>query len=259
MKIEKAKKSLGQNFLTDPNILRKIFEEISPQKGETIIEIGAGHGALTSLLAQSEAEIFSFEIDKQLFQEVKAKFPNVKFFNEDFLNFSLKDFHKEDFRIVGNIPYHITSPIIFKMIESVDIIKDSVLLIQKEVAQRIVAKPNSKEYGILSVLLGYFTNTKIAFHVSPNVFFPKPKVYSSVIHISFKKEREKIDEKLFVKIVKAAFNHRRKTLKNSLLNSIFKDCNLKNLELDLNKRAEELTVEDYVNLTKQIMGIINAG
>ncbi len=258
MKFDKAKKNLGQNFLTDPNILGKIFNEIAPKEKETIIEIGSGHGALTELLSQSGVKIISFEIDTNLFNEVRNKIPNVNFVNEDFLKFNLADFKsKRKFRVVGNIPYNITSPIVFKLIENINLIKDAVFLIQKEVAERIIAKPRTKEYGILSVLLSYFADVKLAFNVSPNVFIPKPKVFSSVIHIHFKQKREDIDEELFRKIVKASFNYRRKTLKNSLLNSIFKNCNFENLDFDFNKRAEELSVADYVRLTKSLMGILN--
>ncbi len=251
MQYPRAKKKFGQNFLIDSNILNNIIKEISPAKKERIVEIGAGQGALTSLLANSEAEIISFEIDEELFSQINGKFGNVKIINEDFLKFNLRNLFKgEKLRIVGNIPYNITSPIIFKLIENIDIVKDAVFLIQKEVAQRTVAKTGSKDYGILSVILGYFAEVKIAFDVSPNVFRPKPKVHSSLIHIYFKEKRNDIDEKLFIQIVKAAFNYRRKTLKNSLNNSIFKDCDFKKMEFNFNLRAEELSVEDYVGLTK---------
>ncbi len=258
MKFEKAKKKLGQNFLIDSNILTKIISEINPKKGEKIIEIGSGYGALTKPLSSSNAEIISFELDSEIYAKIKNEIKNVQFLNNNFLDADLTKFVGNNrLRIVGNIPYNITSPIIFKLIDNIEIIEDSVFLIQKEVAERIIAKPRTKNYGILSLLLSYFADVKLAFNVSPNVFRPRPKVFSSVIHIYFKHKRENIDEKLFVKIVKASFNYRRKTLKNSLRNSIFKDCNFKNLEHFLNKRAEELTTKDYIELTRILQGTLN--
>jgi 16S rRNA (adenine1518-N6/adenine1519-N6)-dimethyltransferase len=258
MKNIKAKKSLGQNFLIDPNILKKIVNEISPKSGDKIIEIGPGYGALTALLSESGAEIIAVEIDKSLAKNLK--FQNVKILNTDFLKLNLAELaEQQKLRIVGNIPYNITSPIIFKLLEEREIIEDAVFLIQNEVAQRIKAKPFTKEYGILSVILQCFAEVKYCFKVSPNVFKPKPKVDSAVIHLYFQKHKPCTNEKLFIEVVKAAFSHRRKTLKNSLMNSIFKDCNFKNIDFDLNRRAEELSIKDYVYLTERIKELKHDG
>jgi len=152
---------------------------------------------------------------------------------------------------VGNIPYNITSPIIFRLIENRDIIKDSVMMIQHEVATRLSAGPGNRDYGILSVILGYFAEIEYCFKVSPEVFYPKPKVDSAVIKISFRDQSQlrPVNEKLFFQTVKASFGNRRKTLKNSLMNSIFGNRDFSNFPVDLNLRAERLSIDDYLNIT----------
>lgn len=174
----------------------------------------------------------------------------------DFLDVDLKplyDKFNKKLRIVGNIPYNITSPIIFKMIYNYGLVEDSVLMMQDEVARRITAKERTKEYGILSVLVQYFSNVKYCFKVPPTVFYPKPKVSSAIIHINFKgKVDNAADIDIFIKTVKAAFGNRRKTLRNSLRNSIFGNCNLDNLGIDLSRRAEELKVEEFADLSRKL-------
>lgn len=245
-------KRFGQNYLQDNNILNKIVKEISPDKDDLIIEIGPGTGALTARLAESGGDIIAIEIDKRVKEELAEKFPGVTIKNEDFLKTDLKEINSlrnKPIRIAGNIPYNLTSPIIFKLIENADFIKDAVLMIQYEVARRIVAEKRSKDYSILSVILRYFTDVKFCFKVSPNVFYPKPKVYSAVIHIFMKKL--KIDENLkktFIEIVKASFGKRRKILKNSLADSIFADVDFSPSGIDLSLRAEQLDINDFETL-----------
>ncbi len=252
--MEKVKplKRFGQNYLTDNNILEKIVREINPGGGDFIIEVGPGTGALTSKLAETDARIAAIEIDTRVKEDLAEKFPSVKFYNEDFIKTDLSVFYNDagqKLRIAGNIPYNLTSPIIFRLIEKNGIIKDAVLMVQYEVARRITSKPGTKEYGILSVLLGYFAEVKFCFKVSPNVFYPKPKVYSAVIHI-FMKDLMISDElkKRFIEIVKASFGKRRKTLKNSLGDSIFRDINFSGSGIDLSLRAEQLNLKDFENL-----------
>lgn len=243
-------KRFGQNFLQDKNIIKKIAEVINPKPGDKIIEIGPGQGALTKLLAESGADIIAVEIDKRVIEFLTDSFPNIKIINQDFLEFDLTKLNSIDLRVVGNIPYNITSPIIFKLIEKHQIVRDSVFMVQYEVAKRMTAKKGSKDYGILSVLLSYFANAELCFKVSPNVFYPKPKVYSAVVRIDFKKNIDDSLSKIFIQIVKAAFGNRRKTLKNSLSNSIFAQLNFSGCEVDLTLRAEQLDVSDFIKLAE---------
>lgn len=243
-------KRYGQNFLQDNNIIRKIAEVINPNQSDKIIEIGPGQGALTKILAQSGAEIIAVEIDKRVIETLKSTFPQVKIINQDFLEINLNEFNLSKLRVVGNIPYNITSPIIFKLIENHQILQDAVFMVQYEVAKRMTAKKGTKDYGILAVLLTYFAKTEFCFKVSPNVFYPKPKVFSAVVKIDFKKNIDDSLSKFFIQIVKAAFGNRRKTLKNSLSNSIFAQLNFSGCKVDLSLRAEQLDVTDFIKLAQ---------
>jgi 16S rRNA (adenine1518-N6/adenine1519-N6)-dimethyltransferase len=246
-------KRFGQNYLTDSNIINKILNEINPAISELIVEIGPGTGALTSKLTASGADIIGVEIDKRVKDDLTVNFPKVQFLNEDFLRTDLLRLFKEHsrkLRIVGNIPYNLTSPIIFKLLENNKIINDAVFMVQYEVAKRISAGSGSKDYGILSVLLHYFSEVKFCFKVSPNVFYPKPKVYSAVIHIFMKDTSiNKEMKNTFIKIVKASFGKRRKTLKNSLRDSIFGNIDFSASGVDLTLRAEQLNPSDFEKLT----------
>lgn len=249
-------KQFGQNYLTDPNILRKIAEEINAVPGDNIIEIGPGLGALTKHLLGKVPSITAIEIDTRVGEELRAKYPGLKLLTQDILKTDLNAIYSENnvkLRITGNIPYNLTSPILFMIIENNTIIRDSILMMQLEVAQRITSKKGTKDYGILSVILNYFCDLKLCFKVSPNVFTPKPNVWSAVLHLYPKEinitEQEK---KIFIQTVKAAFGNRRKTLKNSLSNSIFKELNFENSGIDLSLRAEQLDIADFVTLSNYI-------
>ncbi len=249
----KPLKKFGQNYLIDKNIITKIISIIEPKKDDFIIEIGPGQGALTQYLADSSAKIFAVEIDKRVIEQLKEKFKNVTFINADFLGIDLRKFESFSLRIVGNIPYNITSPIIFKIFENNSIIQDAVLMVQYEVAKRMIANVGTKDYGILSVLLKYFTDTELCFKVSPNVFYPKPKVYSAVVKMKIKECSDEIFNKTFINVVKAAFGNRRKILKNSFSNSIFAQLNFEKSKIDLSKRAEQLDLADFIQLTNFIL------
>lgn len=246
-------KRFAQNFLQDQNIIKKIVEEINPLKDDAIIEIGPGQGALTEKILEKNKDLISVEIDKRAVENLENRFKGLKLIKSDFLELDLSKLlpdKTKKLRVIGNIPYNITSPILFKLFENNTIINDAIFMVQLEVAQRMTAKLGSKNYGILSVLISYFGKAKLAFKVSPNVFFPKPKVYSAVIHIYFDPSRVNREiNSLFKAIVKASFGNRRKTLKNSLSNSIFADINFNGCEVDLSLRAEQLDLSQFLELT----------
>ena len=245
-------KYLGQNYLIDHNIIKKIVDELNPVHDDQIIEIGPGKGSITKELINRLERLIVVEIDKRVIEDLKKISGKIIILHEDILNIDFNSFAgngDRKFRVIGNIPFNLTAPIIFKLIRSRTVVGDAVFLVQNEVAKRIAAPKSTKDYGILSVLLKYFGESKYCFKVSPNVFYPKPKVETAVIHISFnKKTSSDISDELFINTVKAAFGNRRKTLKNSLGNSIFKNSNFGSFDFDLSKRAEELDVEDFVKL-----------
>jgi len=248
----KPLKKFGQNYLTDINTIVKIAKTILPENYDHIIEIGPGKGSLTRELLKQNDNITCFEIDTRVIEQLTAEFPTIKIINQDFLEINLKDFinPNEKTIICGNIPYNITSPIIFKLVHEYPLISDVVIMMQNEVAKRIIAKPHTKEYGILSVILGYFADIEYCFKIPPTVFYPRPKIDSAILKISFRRNlNSKTDNKLFVQVVKAAFNNRRKTLKNSLSNSKFAHQDIFNSEFDFTRRAEELSINDFILLT----------
>ena len=249
-------KRFGQNYLQDQNIIKKIIAEIDPKENELIIEIGPGQGAITQKLLESKASLTAIEIDKRIIEDLQNKYTGLNLIQSDFLKLELNQFmvsSDKKLRVVGNIPYNITSPILFKLFENNTIVQDAIFMVQYEVARRMTAKMGSKDYGILSVLLEYFGNTKLAFKVSPNVFYPKPNVDSAVVHIHFNDKRENPEFNLMFKsIVKSSFGNRRKTLKNSLSNGIFTEVNFSECGIDLSLRAEQLSVDDFIKLTEFI-------
>lgn len=242
----KPLKRFGQNYLVDQNIVKKIISEFDPKEADQIIEIGPGRGVLTKHLAGSGANINAVEIDKRVIDELREKFPSITFINEDFLKTNIRNiFIDKKMRIIGNIPYNITSPILFKLIDNLGIVNDAMFMVQYEVAKRIASKPRTKDYGILAVVLQKFFDVKFCFKVPSSVFYPKPKVDSAVISLTPKLISDSFDKKLFISIVKASFGNRRKNLKNSLSNSIFRIYDLAAFPVDLKKRAEELDISNY--------------
>ncbi|NOX19328.1 MAG: 16S rRNA (adenine(1518)-N(6)/adenine(1519)-N(6))-dimethyltransferase RsmA [Chlorobi bacterium] len=255
----KPLKRFGQNYLIDKNIVRKIISAIAPKIDDEIIEIGPGNGALTEFVSELTDNFTIVEIDKRKIETLQKSFPNVRIINEDFLKVDLNKFYSgKPIRIIGNIPYNLTSPIIFKSIENHRIIYDAHLMVQYEVAKRMTAKKGEKDYGIFAVLLNYFSEVEFLFKVSPNVFYPKPKVFSAVVRLKFKNEKRVVDDSFFISVVKAAFGNRRKTLKNSLSNSIFVNCVFGNSPVDLSRRAESLTVDEFIQLASYLKSNCNA-
>ena len=250
-------KRFGQNYLKDENILNKIVRTIDPQIEDHIIEIGPGTGSLTKKIIEKTNNFIAVEIDKRVIDQLKDRFPGINLINDDFMNIDLKSFMNDSdhrLRIIGNIPYNLTSPILFKLLENRNVLRDAVFMIQLEVAQRMNAKIGTKDYGILAVILNQFADVQLCFKVSPNVFYPKPKVYSAVIKIVFKDTGMSDNEALvFIKTVKAAFGKRRKTLRNSLNSSIFENIDFTNCGIDLSLRAERLSIADFVKLSQFVL------
>lgn len=254
MSFVKPKKNLGQHFLTDQNIARKIVDSLGADVPD-ILEIGPGMGVLTQyLLERPELNVHVIEIDTESVDYLKAKFPNLNhIWAEDFLKSDIETRFAGPFALIGNFPYNISSQIFFRVLGLRNRIPETVGMVQKEVAERIAAPHGSKVYGILSVLLQAFFDIEYLFTVSEHVFNPAPKVKSAVIRLTRNNvDRLPCDEKLFVQVVKSAFNQRRKMLRNSL-RDFCSDLPLNYAE----KRPEQLTVNDFVKLTSEIENLKN--
>lgn len=252
-----AKKGLGQHFLTDKNIARKIVESLQPGGFETLIEIGPGTGVLTEhLLRLHKNKFLAIELDNESIAYLNRNFPDDtdKFIFADFLKYPLKDL-PSPIAVIGNFPYYISSQIFFRTMEYRDKVNQVVCMIQKEVAERIAEPPGSKKYGILSVLLQAYFHIEYLFTVHEHCFSPAPKVKSAVIRL-IRNDREEVDcdPDLFFKVVKTSFNQRRKVIRNSL-KSLYK-----NLPVDspiLSQRPEQLDVSQFIELTK-LIGQLNS-
>ena len=250
----RPKKSLGQHFLTDQNIAQRIVEQLSPDV-ESVVEVGAGTGVLTQYLVQGVLDKFHvIEIDKESIAYLQKHFPMLgdRLIEGDFLRTDLSQFGKQNIAIIGNFPYNISSQIFFQVLKYKEQVVEVVGMMQKEMAERMAAKEGSKIYGILSVLMQAWYDIDYLFTVHENVFNPPPKVKSAVI----KMRRNAVtdlgcDEKLFVSIVKQAFNQRRKTMRNSLRPMLSPDI----IENEVfNKRPEQLSVQEFIDLTNLIGG-----
>lgn len=250
----KAKKHLGQHFLTDENIAERIADTLTGKGYERVLEIGPGMGVLTKFLLEKNWVTEAIEIDQESVAYLQTHYPDLKnrIHNLDFLKIDLNSLFKgEQLAIIGNFPYNISSQIVFKAIENKELIPEFSGMFQKEVAQRITSKPGSKIYGILSVLTQAFYEAEYLFTVPPNVFDPPPKVDSGVLRLVRKDVLDLgVDQKLFFNVVKTAFNQRRKTLRNSLKSFMLSD-KLKE-DIIFAQRPEQLSVDQFVTLTKSI-------
>ncbi|MEY8868518.1 MULTISPECIES: 16S rRNA (adenine(1518)-N(6)/adenine(1519)-N(6))-dimethyltransferase RsmA [Gaetbulibacter] len=250
----KAKKHLGQHFLTDESIAEKIADSLSLKGYKHVLEIGPGMGVLTKYLLKKDITTHVIEIDTESVEYLKANYLNLadRVIEQDFLKYDITQvFGEQPFAIIGNYPYNISSQIVFKTLEMRDQIPEFSGMFQKEVAQRICSKEGSKVYGILSVLTQAFYNAEYLFTVPPSVFNPPPKVDSGVLLLT-RKENYTLpcDETLFFKVVKQGFQQRRKTLRNSLKTFNLSD-NLK-ANVIFGKRPEQLSVEEFITLTQLI-------
>ena len=239
------RKKWGQNFLIDKNVINKIVGIINPSKNNLILEIGPGNGAMTIPLSKKVKKIHAVEVDPLLYKKLnKLKIKNLTLFNDDILKWDNKNMNYEI--IFGNVPYNISSQIIFKFLSKYDW-ESMILMLQKELAQRIVSNHNKREFGRISVMVQTFCNAKIETNISKNVFFPKPKVDSSIIRFS-KKNKIDLNHDEYSSFIKECFKQKRKKLKNNLRNI----CD-KNILGDLKeKRPENISVSKYIKLYKKI-------
>ena len=260
-------KSLGQNFLIDGNIVRKIVDEANIAKEDYVIEIGPGMGTLTEELALRAKKVIAIEIDPSLLpvldETILTKYNNVEIIHNDVLKVDLKALIQEkcegkSVKVVANLPYYVTTPIIGKLIEDELNLDCIIVMVQKEVAERMESGPGGKEYGSLSVFVNFYTNPKIVVKVPKTVFIPQPKIDSAVIKLSIKKDLPDVDKDKFFKVVKASFSKRRKTILNCLSTYGFafdKETvkeSLENIGISPEIRAENLSVEDFIKISKTL-------
>ncbi len=259
----KFNKKYGQNFIFDTNLLCAIVKDSKINKNDEVLEIGTGAGTLTLQISKVAKKVISYEIDKNLKDFLLEKFQkihNVEIVFQDALKADLneiEDKFNEKYHIIANLPYYITTPLIFKFLESQKVASLTVM-VQKEVAQRMVANIGTKDYGILSVMLAFYSDVNITRIVNRKIFYPVPNVDSAVVHIA--KKPTPCDEKLFSKVVHASFSMRRKTILNNLSSSLKLDKQtvsswLEKCNISSDKRAEQLVLEDFVNLCKSYFDI----
>lgn len=214
----RTKKSLGQHFLTDKMVLFQIMDAIEAKENDRVIEIGAGTGALTKYLAEKLTNVHAIELDQRAVQVLEKEFENITIHQQDVLKVNWKEMVDPENNniVVGNLPYYITSPILFDLLDNRELFSEAILMMQKEVAERLVAEPSTKQYGILSVQTQLFCTPEILFDVAPHSFSPPPKVDSAVIRLTFDKSTSGFSDKTLKSVVRTAFNQRRKKLSNSL-------------------------------------------
>jgi len=259
------KKRLGQHFLVDSNILNKVIRTAQVEKGDMVLEVGPGLGEMTLVLAQHAKKVIAIEIDAKLAVILKQKvedFSNVEVVQSDILKMDFSSFLRKEghlIKVVANLPYKISTPLLFRFIESKEAFSTLTLMLQKEVAERIVASPGRKEYGPLSIFIQIFSIVSIRFFIKPSAFFPPPKVESAVVHMSFK-EKPMVnlgDEEWFKKIVKGCFGYRRKTLMNALKHSGLPlpqsiESRMQKIGIDPRRRPETLTIQEFVRLAEAL-------
>ena len=258
------RKRFSQNFLTDKNVAIRIIECLGLSEGDTVIEIGPGLGILTEGLLGSGARVIAIEIDRDLAGKLRERFcdcNNLEIISADALKVSYKELaaqHKKRLKLVSNLPYNISTPIIFKLLEEREIFSMFLFMLQREVAQRIVSPPDTKEYGVLSVMVQLLADVKSEFDVPPSCFYPVPKVYSSVVRFNIlDKPRVELDDiDFFKKVVKASFGQRRKTLLNALKSFDIKKSQLIELFSKINinqkRRGETFNLEEFAVLSREL-------
>ena len=254
--MNKPKKNFGQNFLTDQIILGRIIDALSLNKHDEVLEIGCGKGALTERILAKEVNLRGVEIDRDLIEElnlIKLKNKNLDVLNEDILKINLKDISESKLKIVGNLPYNISSKIMLWSIKNKDMIEDVHFMLQKEFAERLISSPNKKSYGRLSILAQLFFNVEELFDVPSESFFPEPKVDSLFLRLKPKenKDLEYLDIECLQNVTLKAFTKRRKKISSGLKELLTKE-DLKKINIDPGLRPENLTIADYISITKYI-------
>ncbi len=262
------RKKFGQNFLIDERVLDKIIAAANVEKKDFVLEIGPGIGTLTQPLAEAAAQVVAVEIDRELIpilEETLADYDNIEILNQDILKvdikaLSLKYNRGQPFKVIGNLPYHITTPIVMGLLESDAPIESITVMVQEEVGMRMQAGPGTKDYGALSLAVQYYAEPHLAAHVPPNCFLPRPNVGSAVIHLTIRKKPsvQTVDEKLLFAVIRASFNQRRKTIVNALSNGLdyrkeeIQDA-VKQAGLPENVRGESLSLEQFAALTDALV------
>lgn len=255
------KKKFGQNFISDKNLLNAICEDAEVCKNDEVLEIGAGAGALTTAISQKAKSVVSYEIDKDLESHLLSlSLKNTKFVFGDIMDFDLQEIEKDfegQYKMIANLPYYITTPIIFKFLNNSKKIKSLTIMVQKEVAERIVAGVGGKEYGILSIMTAFYGDAEINRVVSRKMFYPQPNVDSAVVTIKINREKFKnINGDKFYKFIKSAFSMRRKTLRNNLSQSGLNKEKLNTLgEEILSKRAENFDINQLLEIYLKIFDL----
>ena len=258
----KFKKSLGQNFLIDKNFVDKIVDAAEIEN-QNVLEIGPGIGTITYEMAKVAKKVVAIEIDQTLIpilEENLGEFENAKVINEDILKVDLKklveeEFNGESFKVVSNLPYYITTPIIEMLITTGIPCDDMTIMVQKEVAERMVASESDKEYSSLSVFIKFYTDAKAVINLPKSVFMPQPKIDSTILNLKLRLYDDRVNQDMLFKLVRAGFNKRRKTILNSLSDVVAKDdlkLTFEKLNLAENLRAENLSLDDFINLANEL-------
>lgn len=250
------RKRFGQHFLSDQYYIAKIVEALNPTAIDNLVEIGPGQGALTVHVMKETHKLQVIELDRDLIPELTRRtqhYGELVIYNEDALQFDFAKLakSKQKIRVFGNLPYNISTPLLFHLLDQVNLFKDMLFMLQKEVAHRLAAKVNTKEYGRLSVMVQYYCDVERLFDVPPSAFFPPPQVTSSIVRLNPlpKRSLTREEEHLFSDLVRHAFMHRRKTIRNSL-KPLVADADWAALNMHSDLRAENLTPQDFINLTQ---------
>ena len=250
------KKKFGQNFISDKNLLNAICDDANLQQDDEVLEIGAGAGALTEAINAKCGRVVSYEIDKDLQPHLTSlKLANTKFVFGDIMDFSIEEIERQfegRYKMIANLPYYITTPIIFKFLNGSKRIESLTIMVQKEVAQRMVAK-SGKDYGVLSIMIDFYGDAQINRVVSRKMFYPQPNVDSAIVTVNIKDKHPDIDKKDFYKFIQTVFSMRRKTLKNNLTQGGYDKEKIASLgEEILKKRGEEFDINSLIEIYKKL-------
>ncbi len=265
------KKRLGQHFLVDPNILDKVVRTAQVGREDVVLEVGPGLGGMTLVLAREAKKVIAVEVDAKLAAILRQKTTghlNVEVVEGDILKLDFKRFFEKEghtVKVVANLPYQISTPLLFRFIESKEVFSAFTLMLQKEVAERMAAPPGKKEYGPLSIFIQLFLDLSVRFFIKPSSFFPPPKVESAVVHMTWKQKPviEEEEEEWFKRVVRACFGYRRKTLINALKHSElslpeFTESRMKEIGIDPQRRPETLTIEEFSGLSEILKPVKSA-